>query len=288
MAACSCNRTGIPYVTKPLDPVPMNEDDASPELKWYSIGKLWPLLVSLGSAIVMLLAFFIPSVQDQWDRYQSREVIQQYEHLGDQFFEEERFDMAEKAYEKAFEMSEEKRLDIEVKRLNAKVNRVSLEPTWGTKPPEDIQDIDFQFLLHLQKDKTDPRQRVFILNSYGIYLSGVGRTADARAALEEALQLDPNDVLAYVNLGNLFDQLKEKAEAEKYYKKALALQPTNIQAHYNAGLLYAEQSRWPEAVKEFESAQQLDSGDVDIARELAHARQHIEASSSPTQPPGNK
>ena len=55
----------------------MNEDDATPELKWYAIGKLWPLLVSLGSAMVMLLAFFIPSVQDQWDRYQSREVIQQ-------------------------------------------------------------------------------------------------------------------------------------------------------------------------------------------------------------------
>lgn len=266
----------------------MNEDDASPELKWYSIGKLWPLLVSLGSAIVMLLAFFIPSVQDQWDRYQSREVIQQYEHLGDQFFEEERFDMAEKAYEKAFEMSEEKRLDIEVKRLNAKVNRVSLEPTWGTKPPEDIQDIDFQFLLHLQRDKADPRQRVFILNSYGVYLSSVNRTADARAALEEALQLDPNDALAYVNLGNLFDQMKDKAEAEKYYRKALSLQPTNLQAHYNAGLLYAEQNRWPEAVKEFESAQQQDPDDADIVRELANARQHTEETQSPRQPPGNK
>jgi tetratricopeptide (TPR) repeat protein len=281
------NRTAMPHVTKPLDSVSMDEDDASEALKWYSLRKLWPLLVSLGSAAVMLLAFFIPSIQDQWDRYQSREVIQQYEHLGDQFFEEERFDMAEKAYEKAFEMSEEKRLDIEVKRLSAKVNRVSLEPKWGAKPPEDIQDIDFQFLLHLQKDKADPKQRVFILNSYGIYLSSVGRTADARAALEEALQLDPNDVLAYVNLGNLFDQMKDKAEAEKYYRKALTLQPTNIQAYYNAGLLYAEQNRWPEAVKAFESAQQQDPEDADIARELANARQHS-GMPSPAPPPGKE
>jgi len=251
----------------------MQEDNTHPH-KWYSVHKLWPLMVSLGSATVMLLAFFIPSVQDQWDRYQSREVIQQYEHLGDQFFEEERFDMAEKAYEKAFEMSEEKRLDIEVKRLNAKVNRVSLEPKWGAKAPEDIQDIDFQFLLHLQKDA---RQRVFILNSYGIYLSSVGRTTEAKAALEEALTLDPNDVLAYVNLGNLFDQIGKKADAEQYYRKALTLQPDNLQAHYNAGLLYAEQARWTEAVKEFESARQQDTTDTDIIRELTRARQHIAA-----------
>lgn len=36
---------------------------------WQRLGLL---IASIGSALVMLLAFFIPSIQDQWDRYQLR------------------------------------------------------------------------------------------------------------------------------------------------------------------------------------------------------------------------
>jgi tetratricopeptide (TPR) repeat protein len=34
-----------------------------------------PWLASASSALIMVLAFFIPSVEDQWDRYQARQVI---------------------------------------------------------------------------------------------------------------------------------------------------------------------------------------------------------------------
>jgi hypothetical protein len=57
----------------------------------------------------MILAFLIPSIQDQWDRYQSRRVIQQYVAMGDDFVREENFTMAEQAFAKAFELSEERR-----------------------------------------------------------------------------------------------------------------------------------------------------------------------------------
>jgi len=40
--------------------------------------RVWPLLVSTGSALVMLLASFIPSIQEQWDRFQARQVIERY------------------------------------------------------------------------------------------------------------------------------------------------------------------------------------------------------------------
>src|SRR4249920_2203104 len=104
--------------------------------------KIWPIVVSMGSASIMILAFFIPSIQDQWDRYQSRQVIKQYEKLGNEFFESENFEMAEEAFAKAFELSEQKRIDLEIKRLSAKVNRIGSDPTWGTKAPEDLKDID--------------------------------------------------------------------------------------------------------------------------------------------------
>ena len=152
--------------------------------------RAWPFLVSMGSASIMILAFFVPSIQDQWDRYQSRKVIEQYIQLGDDFFSEERYEMAEEAYQKAFTLSEEKRLDIEMKRLHAKISRVSIEPDWGSKPPEDLKEVDFQFLLHLQTDDKHRSQRVSTLNSYGIFLAANHKTKEAELAFKEALQLD--------------------------------------------------------------------------------------------------
>lgn len=225
-------------------------------------------MVSASSALIMILAFFIPSLQDQWDRYQSRKVIQQYVQIGDDFFQEERFEMAEEAYQKAFVLSEEKRLDIEMKRLRAKISRISYEPEWGKKPPEDVREVDFQFLLHLQKDESHKAERVSTLNSYGIFLAANKKLKESEAAFREALQLDSTDVLAYVNYANLLDQKGKKQEAEKFYQKAIKLEPENERAHYNLGLLYKEWKEYEKAKKEFHLAVALDSTDTDAVREL--------------------
>ena len=202
--------------------------------------KIWPLIVSMSGALMMLMAFFIPSIQDQWDRYQSRKVIGQYVELGDAFFEEERFEMAEKAYEKAFDLSEQKRIDIEMKKLHAKISRISQNPEWGSKPPDDLQDVDFQFLLHLQAGNEMTKERVSILNSYGIFLASLGRLKESEEAFKEAIKLDAHDVLALVNLGNLYDQQGKKLEAEKSYLKALSIEPDNERTHFNLGLFYSK------------------------------------------------
>jgi tetratricopeptide (TPR) repeat protein len=230
--------------------------------------RAWPFLVSMGSASIMILAFFVPSIQDQWDRYQSRKVIEQYIQLGDDFFSEERYEMAEEAYQKAFTLSEEKRLDIEMKRLHAKISRVNIEPDWGKKPPEDLKEVDFQFLLHLQTDGKHRSQRVSTLNSYGIFLAGNHKTKEAELAFKEALQLDSADVLAYVNYANLLDQQGKTQAAEKFYLKAILLEPQNERAHYNLGLLYKELNNTPFAKQQFQKVLALDSTDVDAKEEL--------------------
>ncbi len=232
--------------------------------------KWWPFLLSMGSASVMILAFFVPSLQDQWDRYQSRKIIQQYVALGDAFFDEERYEMAEEAYQKAFVLSEEKRLDIEMKRLHAKISRVSAEPEWGSKIPEDLKEVDFQFLLHLQTEPHHRAERVSTLNSYGIFLVANKKLREAEVAFNEALQLDSADVLAYVNYANLLDQQGKNHEAEKFYTKAVQLEPENERAHYNLGLLYKEWKDFNRAKAEFAKAVALDSADEDAKRELAN------------------
>jgi tetratricopeptide (TPR) repeat protein len=230
--------------------------------------KIWPILVSLGGALVMILAFFIPSVQDQWDRYQARQVIEQYEKLGNDFFEEEHFEMAEEAYAKAFELSEEKRIDLEIKRLSAKINRIGSDPTWGSKPPEGLKDIDFQFLLHFQKGKDKAKHRVSTLNCYGVFLASVKRNKEAEKIFREAISLDSTDVLAFVNLGNLNFHRGKIVEARKYYKKAILVEPDNPRAHYNLGLLLLDQQLLEEAKTEFAKAVELDPGDIDAKTEL--------------------
>ncbi len=229
--------------------------------------KWWPILVSAGSASIMILAFFIPSLQDQWDRYQSRKVIQQYVQMGDEFFGEERYEMAEEAYQKAFALSEEKRLDIEMKRLHAKISRVSVEPEWGGKIPEDLKEVDFQFLLHLQNEKDHRAERVSTLNSYGIFLVAHKKEKEAEIAFQEALKLDSADVLAYVNYANLLDQQGNTTQAKKIYLKALSIEPENARAHYNLGLLYKELNEVTLAAAEFKKAVALDSMDEDSKRE---------------------
>jgi tetratricopeptide (TPR) repeat protein len=216
----------------------------------------------------MILAFFIPSVQDQWDRYQARQVIKQYEKLGNEFFESENFEMAEEAYAKAFELSEQKRIDLEIKRLSAKVNRIGSDPTWGTKAPEDLQDIDFQFLLHFQSGDDKIKNRVSTLNCYGTFLASEDRNEEAEKTFNDAIKLDSMDVLAFVNLGTLYFIDDKIDMAEKYYLKAISIDPENPRAHYNLGLLYSEKREFEDAKKEFSKAVELDSDDADAKAEL--------------------
>lgn len=242
--------------------------------------KLPAFLAGVGSAAVMLLAFLIPSMQDQWDRYQSRKVITQYENLGNDFYSEERYDMAEQAYQKAFELSENKRLDIDIKRLDAKINRINIDPKWGAAPPEDLEEIDFQYLLHLQKGKEKEKERVTTLNSYGVFLAALKKYSDATRVFKEAIQIDSNNAMSYVNLGNLYDQQRMKEKAENNYRKAIALEKGNGRAHYNLGLLYTEQGKLEDARRELKIAVQIDSADPDAIYQYNQVIQELKGTES--------
>jgi len=223
------------------------------------VKRWWPFMASAGGAIVMILAFFIPSLQDQWDRYQSRKVIENFVTLGDQLFEEGRYAMAEEAFAKAFELSEYKRLDAEVKRLNARVNRVHDNPDWNSEIPDGLKEIDFQFLLHFQIKKSEEQHRVNTLNCYGMFLAKSGKLDEAKKIFNEAVQLLPKESISYINLGNLFDQQKKYMDAEKMYRKAIELEPNSAYAHYDLGLLLDEMGKSEEAELEIEKAVKIDS-----------------------------
>lgn len=65
------------------------------------------------------------------------------------------------------------------------------------------------------------------LNRAAILSDALARPADAKAALLKALALNPNYLPAMVNLGNLHEDLGERAEAVAIYEQAHKLAPGN-------------------------------------------------------------
>lgn len=92
----------------------------------------------------------------------------------------------------------------------------------------------------------------------GIAYDGQGRSADARASYERAIQYNPKDALAMSHLGFNHFQGGEVEKAVALYRQALAIDPDCAQAHYNLGLAFAEARVFGEALVEWRRVIELD------------------------------
>jgi predicted CXXCH cytochrome family protein len=88
----------------------------------------------------------------------------------------------------------------------------------------------------------------------GLLWSGLGRTAEARAELEEALVLDLRFVPAVVNLADLHRALGQEAEAEAALRRGLATSPNAAALHHALGLLEIRTGRPQQALDELKQA----------------------------------
>lgn len=237
--------------------------EAASEPFWRRLG---PVLASAGSALMMLLAFFIPSIQDQWDRFESRRVVQRHVELGRNFMKEGKYRLASESFAKAVELSENKRLDIEEERLKAKVQEINADANWNAKNPEGLEEADFLYLLQLQRDKKQEKERAVTLNCYGAFLAAAQRWREAEEALREALHINPADAAIYVNLGNLLRDRNRHTEAEAEYRTALRLDEHDSRVYYDLGLILAETGRPAEAEAAFRQAVLLEPQDPDMLR----------------------
>jgi Flp pilus assembly protein TadD len=241
--------------------------------------RIQPYLAGMASALVTILAFFLPSLQEQWDRWQSRQVITRYVEMGRSFEQEGRYRLAEESFAKAFELSENRRLDIEEMRLEARVDQVNADPEWGKKS-QSLRESDFLYLLHLRDGPDQARARAATLGSYGVFLAGEGRLREAGDALREATRLDPGNAVTLANLGSVLTDLGEAAPAESLYRRALALDSTSTAARFNLGLLLSQSNRGREAEAQFRAAARLAPGDRATLRQLAA---QLEANGEPAE-----
>jgi len=83
--------------------------------------------------------------------------------------------------------------------------------------------------------------------------------AQAEANYRRAVEVDPRYALAYFDLGNVLDETGRVEEAVRAYSSALLLAPTYADAHYNLALAYEKMQQARRALRHWRAYVRLDS-----------------------------
>ena len=102
-----------------------------------------------------------------------------------------------------------------------------------------------------------------------------GSPAQARAAYERSVALDPGQVEAHVNLGRLLHESGELAAAAKAYEVALAINPAHGVAAFNLGVVLEDQGKSDAAARAYELALASDPGQADAHHNLGHLLERL-------------
>ena len=92
---------------------------------------------------------------------------------------------------------------------------------------------------------------------------------EAKAAYHHALDIDPGNATARINLGRMLHAEGTLAGAEAHYREALRREPSSAIAWYNLGVLLEDQSQHDEAIAAYERAVRADGQLADAHYNLA-------------------
>jgi tetratricopeptide (TPR) repeat protein len=108
-----------------------------------------------------------------------------------------------------------------------------------------------------QAAKLDPASAGALVNLGTVYFNE-RNFADAERHYRQALEVDSNYALAHFNLGNLFDEMGDRHRALTHYQAALEIHPTYADAHYNIALLCQAINQNMKAVQHWKTYLKLD------------------------------
>ncbi len=98
-------------------------------------------------------------------------------------------------------------------------------------------------------------------------------------ALKEILQKDPNNLSAWVELGNLYFDTDQPKEAIEAYSRYLAIKPDNPDVRTDMGIMYRALGDFDRAIEEFKRAAQSDPKHIysryNIGVVLLHDKQDL-------------
>ncbi len=82
--------------------------------------------------------------------------------------------------------------------------------------------------------------------------------AEAEATFKAALEADPFNLYARINLGQFLTDENRDTESELYLQQAISIGPPQSRAHYGLAILYIKQSKLEQALREVDRALELD------------------------------
>ena len=105
-------------------------------------------------------------------------------------------------------------------------------------------------------------------NILGRIYSDMGKPEDARENFKKTVELNPNFLPGYLNLGAVSFLLGNNADSIRYFEKAIALNPNGYMADYGIAVVYEAEGRNKEAIKALEKSRDLAAGNEMILAAL--------------------
>ena len=123
--------------------------------------------------------------------------------------------------------------------------------------------------------KTSPKNPK-LLYFFGIFESQRNNNIHAEKLLEQCSKLVPNDADIEYNLGTVCQQLEKHKKAIKRFINAITSNPQLLLAHLNLGASYIQIKDYVEAIPPLEAALSLSTDNEDVLYNLAKAHYHLE------------
>jgi tetratricopeptide (TPR) repeat protein len=226
-----------------------------------SSGRVQRWLTAAGTVSVTLLAFLVPSIQEQWDRMRQKAALDDYHDVASALMRDHHYHEAEQLLERAIDASSEPRPDLDRERLLAKTERVNADAAWDGKITEELTEEDFVLLEAMLDHAHDTRKLSWTCNNHAVFLASQGQRQRALALARRALSLQPSDARLYVTVGNVLWDQGQLGAARKSYEDALARDADNLRAHYDLGLLLESLGDAAGAGREWQRVLALDPND---------------------------
>ena len=109
-------------------------------------------------------------------------------------------------------------------------------------------------------------------NNMGIAYENLGEHEKAIDYYEKAIKYNPEDVIAYNNLGKVLYRLKRYDDAEKQFRMFIKKEkkPKVAEPHYNLGVILTDEEFYEDAKKEYEIALELEPKNADCLNGLGY------------------
>ncbi len=127
----------------------------------------------------------------------------------------------------------------------------ALPSEYFTRTTRKLQDNAIREYIHTQMINADHPSAHMNL---GVMYLNLGDYANAEAAYKKAIEIEPLMTTAYINLADLYRMLDRESEGEQVLRNALALEPDLAAIHYSLGLLLVRTGKKEEAMQHLEKA----------------------------------